>query len=164
MEASGTQRKRPDEGSQACAHSINNFSYCCCFYLLFCLCTYYQNLEAPLERERANGNKNREKNNEQRTTRKGKNYRIENPEMGNWKGAWSRETLTPPATSWRLTEKQGDAAQWCSSSSCGRMTEWMDTGSQQGQAPEEIDEEDQPAWWCRRPSASTSMAPWSGLS
>lgn len=40
MEARGVQGKRPEEGGQAWVHSINNFSYCCCFYLLFCLGMY----------------------------------------------------------------------------------------------------------------------------
>lgn len=77
-------------------------------------------------------------------------YRIENTDIGNWRNAWSRETLTSPATSWRLTKEQGDAAQWCSAwrHVGGWWNEWTQVpqspGSphnRQGQGLEEVDEE-----------------------
>lgn len=129
MEARGVQRKSPEEGGKACVHSVNSFSYCCCFYLLFCLGMYKQNLEdlpppAP-GREEAKGNKNKEKkwstvNNK---WKKGKSYRIENTERGNWRRACSRETLTSTRHFLKVNRGAGGC---CPAMLCLEM--WEDDG------------------------------------
>lgn len=133
MEARGVQRKSPEEGGKACVHSINSFSYCCCFYLLFCLGMYKQNLEdlppPPQGGRRLKVTKTRRKNEVQWTTneRKGRATGLKIQREGTGGGHVAEKPWHQPATSWRLTEEQVDAAQRCSAWRCGRMMEWMDT-------------------------------------